>query len=232
MKTGDAIALLDQLLQQHEGFGPPRRTREGYVFIDPYADVIEWLATTERTFRRILPTWDPLVQRWAAMVDQTQNPNLIGNVDGALGLIRAAKRAVERGELSTAMDVVRAETVVEVLDQADELLAKGAALPAVVVLTCGALETHLRHLCEQADPARTDLVWNRPGSIDTYKGALDRARKAGTTKVSLGDTKQITAWGNRRNKAAHTPLEFDLSMEEVRLMNSQVREFVARTSTP
>lgn len=69
------------------------------------------------------------------------------------------------------------------------------------------------------------------GSISKYDGAIAKARNDGTTTVySVTDGKLVTAWGGIRNEAAHTPAEFNRSVDEVRRMIAGIRELMARAS--
>lgn len=127
------------------------------------------------------------------------------------------------GRLDSLFDTVRADTVGEVLDQALALVNAGHVV-AAVVLTGGALETHLPHLC-----MRHNLTWSADGSIEKYNSAIAQARNAGTVEVySANDAKLVTAWGGMRNDAAHKPSEFAGSKAEVQASITGVREFIAR----
>jgi len=59
------------------------------------------------------------------------------------------------------------ETIEDVLCQAESLLARHDAVVAAAVLAGGALETHLRHLCE-----RWAIDWLGKGSISADAGKI------------------------------------------------------------
>ena len=132
---------------------------------------------------------------------------------------------LEGGHLRALADGVRAETVGELLDQAEQLVDDGEPVPAAV-LAGGALETHLRHLCDRAG-VLGGLIGH--GNIDKYKSLLDVARKNGHEVITKGDGKLVTAWGDDRNIAAHNPTKFGKGGPEVKLMIEGIRQFVART---
>jgi hypothetical protein len=139
----------------------------------------------------------------------------IGVIDGALALVRA-------GRLTTLIDGIRAETVSEVLDQADALLPKYTV--AATVLAGGALETHLLHLC-----TRNHVMWPGEGSISNYDQAIGQARNAGAGEVyGVTDSKLIGAWARMRNDAAHDPTSFVRTPDEIRFLIQQVRSFITR----
>jgi hypothetical protein len=139
------------------------------------------------------------------------------------GLFASAHLQAKQGHIRTLADGIRAETVGECLEVADVLLAANHAVAAMVVAG-GALEVHLRHLC-----LRNSLNWPGSGSIEKYKAALDQARNEGVETISPSDSKQVNAWGGRRNDAAHDPVKFTGSVSEVRLIVEGIRQFVART---
>lgn len=118
---------------------------------------------------------------------------------------------------------IKADTVGECLDVAETLLGAKHVVAATVVAG-GALEVHLRHLC-----SRFGVSWSGSGSIEKYNQALAQARNNGTPTILNTDTKSVTARGERRNDAAHGPVNFTGTAEEIRLMIEGIRQFVART---
>jgi hypothetical protein len=122
------------------------------------------------------------------------------------------------------VDGVRAETVAELLQQAEGLL-KSGHLVAAAVLAGGALESHLRHLC-----TTHSLTWAGAGSIATYDAAVAQARNLGNTIYSATDTKCVIAWGGLRNDAAHSPTTFSASESQVQLAIDGILQFIARVA--
>ncbi len=254
MNLADVIAHFDELAERKlPQFSEPSvyltRRRTSSIGRDPiesqmangklryeHREAVQWVAEAEWALKSVFGVADPLSKRWDSIfLRANQTPYYLSDsqtVESAQALIRTARSLLRSGRLASIVESVRAETVVELLDRADELLAEGAPLPAVVVLVGGALETHLRHLCDRADPTHVDPVWSKPGSLSAYKDALDRARKSGNEVIHVGDGKQVIAWADRRNLAAHKPLELKISQEEARLMIEGVRQFVARTTVP
>ena len=109
----------------------------------------------------------------------------------------AARDQVKAGRLGSLADAVRAETVSELLDQANAPCSAGDVIAATVIAG-GALETHLLHLC-----TRHGIPFAGNGSISVYEGAIASARNAGTiTLYDKSDSKHVTAWGGMRNDAA------------------------------
>jgi hypothetical protein len=195
------------------------------------------VAEAQSALQSIFPAGHALHTNWAAIFERAKTYKL-GSVPGgvalpesyarvhffsALGVIEAGASLLKGGHLRSLMDGLRAETVSEVLDQANALLAARHPV-AAAVLAGGALETHLLHLCQ-----RNHLTWVGEGSIAKYDGAIAKARNDGPVEVySATDTKQVVAWGGIRNDAAHDPTKFTRTPEAVKLMVDGIRQFIAR----
>ena len=104
-------------------------------------------------------------------------------------LFHAAREDYEGGYLFNVRGLVQAEVSSEVLDQATELLRAGYKDPACVVAGV-ALETTLKELSTRSGIGH--------GKLDRMNADLC---KAGV--YNMGMQKQITAWAERRNRAAH-----------------------------
>ncbi len=187
-----------------------------------------WIGLAETALKSLLPSGHPLLLQWQSIQALAhENPSSGGQSNWAIfdqfcGVVDAALALVRTNRLSSIVDEIRLETVGEVLEQAEELLAANQ-LVAATVLAGGALETHLRHLC-----LRNQVTWNGAGSISAYSDAIARARKRGILIYSKTDGKQVTSWGGIRNDAAHDPTRYDRTKDEVRLMIEGIRQFLAR----
>jgi hypothetical protein len=101
----------------------------------------------------------------------------------------AAKEDYEGGYLFNIRALIKAEVLDEALEQAVEILNTGYKDPACV-LAGVALETSLKELCTRSTIPH--------GKLDKMNVELC---KAGT--YNIAKQKQITAWADLRNKAAH-----------------------------
>jgi len=130
----------------------------------------------------------------------------------SLGIFNAAKEDYEGGYLFKIKMLVSAEVLDSVLDQASELLEAGYKDPACIVAGI-VLETALRELCKN-------------NSISL--GKLDKMN-ADLCKLGLynvGMQKQITAWADRRNNAAHGNWS-EYTKEDVNDMINGINRFLA-----
>jgi hypothetical protein len=139
-----------------------------------------------------------------------------------VGSLRALRRDYDEGYLSTVQGLIRAELFADFLEMAGHLLEQGYKDPAAV-LVGGVLEEHLRALCSaRSIPVE---VLGRPKKADTINS--DLARAGVYNKL---DQKNVTAWLDLRNKAAHGQYD-EYTREQVGSMLSGVSEFTARIST-
>jgi len=111
------------------------------------------------------------------------------NLLEALELLKAAKDDYVGGYLFNARWLIQAEVFSDTLEQASELLRSGYKDPACVVAGV-ALETTLKELCSRngIPVAKLDKM-----NADLCKSGI----------YNMGMQKQITAWAERRNTAAH-----------------------------
>lgn len=139
-----------------------------------------------------------------------------------VGSLRALRRDYDEGYLSTVQGLIRAELFADFLEMAGHLLEQGYKDPAAV-LVGGVLEEHLRALClARSIPVE---VSGRPKKTDTMNSDLSRAGV-----YNKLDQKNVTAWLDLRNKAAHGQYD-EYTREQVGTMLSGVSEFTERIST-
>ena len=192
-----------------------------------YAEATTWLADCESALAHVFPFRHPVRKRWDSAVAPTVKdsseavePTVI---DAARAILESARGQLKAGRLKSLAQGVQAETVGELLDQAEALVAEDYRVAATVIAG-GALETHLKHLCERAG-----LSWEEPGSINAYDTSIARHRsQTGDAAYPTTDSDQAKGWGKKRNSAAHNPGDFRHDDAEVRLMIEGIRQFVAR----
>jgi len=107
----------------------------------------------------------------------------------AVAIFEAAIEDYEGGYLFNLQSLIKAEVFDDMLEQANELLSAGYKDPSCVVAGV-ALETTLKNLCSSRGilHAKIDKM-----NADLAKSGL----------YNRGMQKQITAWADRRNSAAH-----------------------------
>ena len=123
----------------------------------------------------------------------------------------AARENFDGGYLSSVRNMVRAEVFESELEQAEELLKSGYAVPAAVVAGT-VLETTLRDLC-----SKHAIM---PGKLDAMNSALVKAGE-----YSSLVQKQVTALAAVRNAAAHGDVA-KFRPEDVEPMIRDIERFV------
>jgi len=191
-----------------------------------HEEAVAWLTEAHSALESVFPPGHAVNRSWQTIIGSTaKNPDGLSTravADAARGVVRSAYEQLYSGRLSSLAVGILAESVMELLDQA-ETLNRGNFVVAAAVIAGGALESHLSHLCK-----KSQVTWSGDGSIEKYNNAIGEARNKGTEICSATDGKLVTAWGGIRNEAAHAPGAFARSVQDVGSMILGVRQFVAR----
>ncbi|MER5889903.1 hypothetical protein ABT160_39270 [Streptomyces sp. NPDC001941] len=136
-----------------------------------------------------------------------------------LQVILGFRADLEAGWTETVVELVHSDTYSDYLEMADALLKKGYK-DAAAVITGTSLEVHVRALCLKNGIATA--IAGSPKKADTMNADL---KKAGVYDGLR--QKQITAWMDLRNKAAHG--EYDsYDANEARRFIDGVRAFLMK----
>jgi hypothetical protein len=153
---------------------------------------------------------------WKYALDRVPTDSLVGTVNEFLGVLRAIREAVESGLLIQVEDLVLAETIGDLLEQADHLADNGYHL-AAGVLGRATLEEHLRNLCDRFGC----LPPGRP-TINDLNQAL--YRRQDLDKMEMQQVSALAATGNHCAHNAQPPLDGD----RIKTYLRDVREFIIR----
>ncbi|MGK5449133.1 hypothetical protein [Streptomyces radiopugnans] len=123
------------------------------------------------------------------------------------------------GWVESVVELVHADTYRDYLEMAEGLLAKGYK-DAAAVITGTSLEVHVRALCAKNNV--TTAVAGKPKKADTMNADL---RKAGVYDGL--QQKEVTAWMDLRNKAAHGDYA-DYDRDQVRRLIGGVEAFMRK----
>lgn len=147
------------------------------------------------------------------------------SVQSGLGVLLAVKDEMSGGWFVSVKTLISAEIFSDFLEMAFYLLTENYK-DAAAVMIGSTLEEHLRQLCQNAKIP-----------LDSAKPSGEKiAKKADTLNADLAkqsvyshlDQKNITAWLDLRNKAAHGKYS-EYTKEQVQLMYQGVLDFMART---
>ncbi len=141
-----------------------------------------------------------------------------------IGVTQALRDDLRTGYLRSLVDLVHSEVFADFLEMAQHLC-DSSYKDAAAVIAGSTLESHLRGLCNKAKIPIEDTKPNGnlvPKKVDAMNSDLTAA---GT--YSKLDQKNVTAWLDLRNKAAHGKYT-EYSKEQVVLLIANVRDFINR----
>jgi hypothetical protein len=200
----EALALAEEALDASE---------QPFRFSGQYPEAVTFAAST---IDRLTATNSVYQVQTKRLLDRRDAD--VSYVEGVLGILKGLRRDIEAGYLQTLEEELHADVFADFLDMADHLSKAKLPIPAAVVAG-SALEAHLRALAEKAG------VNTQARGQPKRAGRLnDDLAKKGTYRKA--EQKQIVAWQDIRNSAAHGDGEF--SPEEVRLMTQGIRDFIVR----
>jgi len=144
-------------------------------------------------------------------------------VEPIAGVVKALRAGVEAGYLQGITELVHGELFADFLDMANHLLDEEYKDPAAVIAGA-ALETHLRQLCGKQE---IQIEVNTTTGIRAKKANQMNADLAKASVYGKLDQKNVTAWLDLRNKAAHGKFN-EYTKEQVEVMLLGIKEFIAR----
>lgn len=140
-----------------------------------------------------------------------------------VGIVKALKSDLEDGYLHSYSELVRGEMFENLIEMAEHLVEEGYK-DAAAVIAGASLESHLRQLSNKYGVS-IDYT-GKDGS--TKKKTAERLNQdLGKNTYSLFDQKQITAWLDLRNSAAHGNYsEYDV--DQVAKLIEWVGDFISK----
>jgi hypothetical protein len=145
------------------------------------------------------------------------------SLEAAKGIFRASKADYGGGYVIRLQEILASEIFADFLEMAEHLQKEGYK-DAAAVIASGTLETHLRRLCTKNN---IDIEVITPKGIQARKADQMNADLVKALVYSKLDQKNVTAWLDLRNKAAHGNYQ-QYSTEQVVLLIAGIREFIAR----
>jgi hypothetical protein len=201
--TADVLKQIDRALDTYESW---RTHSEDLSHLEEEAWRIEVMTQVVATLERLAPAGSPYVR------------SRLAHITDHVGSLRALRSDYADGYPQTLNGLLRAEVSADFLEMAAYLLEQGYK-DAAAVLVGGVLEEHLRTVCQRRSIAIE--VNDRPKKAEAMNDDLCAAGA-----YNLLSKKNVTAWLDLRNKAAHGKYaEYD--HRHVDLMLQGVRAFVA-----
>jgi hypothetical protein len=150
-------------------------------------------------------------------------PDYYSSFKAVVGILESLRDALASDYLDTASALIHASVFADFLEMSQHLLDEGYK-DASAVIAGSSLEAHLRQLCAKfgVDTTITTSSGLKPKRADRMNA--DLYTKKGYSDL---DQKNVTAWLDLRNKAAHG--EYDkYSSDQVALLISGIRDFITR----
>jgi len=204
---------LDELLAKADGIKSARRAssfRQSTVYKVSSSDVFGWTASAESLLLGVLGEVSPHLR--ALRVARESFNGYESEFDSLRAVLASAREDYLGGYLFTFTALIKAEVLGDALFQADALLSSNFKDPACVLVGV-ALEVAVKELARQAALPEAKL--------DRMNADLCKAGR-----YNLVKQKQITAWAELRNKAAHGQWT-EYTADDVRDMFLGVQRFVA-----
>lgn len=155
--------------------------------------------------------------------EDTKGRNWFSAARAGREILLAATKEVEGGWNNRIRTLVSAEIFADFLDMAEYLLAEGYK-DAAAVMIGSVLEEHLRQLCRKHS---IPVEYVRDGKVRPKKADALNAELTNAEVYNRLDQKNVTAWLDLRNKAAHGHYG-DYSDGQVKAMLASVTEFMSR----
>jgi len=153
----------------------------------------------------------------------TLHRNYAPTVKQTLGILQAVLDEIENGWFLTVRRIVSAEIFSDFVEMASHLLENNYKDAAAVMLG-STLEEHLRQLARDNG---IDVEFEKSDKIVPKKADVLNADLAKADVYSKLDQKNVTAWLDLRNKAAHGQYS-EYSKEQVDLFCLSLTDFMAR----
>jgi hypothetical protein len=184
----------------------------------PDSEVTRVLSLVAATIERLAPSKSHYSNASAELLKRygPDNPYVLKNLPGVLLALRSD---LASGRMQPVSEMIHGELFGDMLEGANYLRSEGWKDPAAVIAG-SVLEEHLRQLCAKYGVAvDKDSVPRKADALNA-----DLAKAGAYEKL---DQKNVTAWLDLRNKAAHG--EYGAyTTEQVALMIDGIRNFITR----
>lgn len=139
------------------------------------------------------------------------------------GILNSINTEIDKGWLITLKGLVAAEIFTDFIETAEYLLSQNYKDASAVIIG-STLEEHLRQLCRKNS---IDTQDEKNGKRIHKKAESINSELAKKSIYSILDQKNITAWLDLRNKAAHGKYN-EYTIEQVELMITGIQNFLSR----
>lgn len=220
MKTVDLLKRVDELLEQGNQVSLTSKSGDFGDFVNAGAMTgfrSGALSFIERVYGKEHPHFTEFLRQ--------ASDRELRDVQNGIAILKTIHTEISGGWLFTIKGLITAEIFADFIEMASHLLENGYK-DAAAVMTGSVLEEHLRQLCLKNEIAIEEEKDERVVSKKADRLNADLAKKDVYSKL---DQKQITAWLDLRNKAAHGKYE-EYNSEQVKQLISGILEFMTRVT--
>ena len=216
------LPILDYWIERFESF---RKATNYSDFSDiSKEDASEFIVGSTDVIYRISGSGSQYAERVDDFIKKCQPHHIAVAIPHVGGALKALRHAVEKNYLIDLQELVHADVFGDFIEMAVHLHTEGYK-DAAAVMGGGVLEEHIRKLCTKNSIALEYL--DSKGIFQSKKADSMNAELAGQEVYSKLDQKNITAWLDLRNKAAHGHYS-EYSSDQVGIFLQSVRDFIAR----
>lgn len=151
---------------------------------------------------------------------QTISPNFHFYISGIMGVVKGLKYDIDNGFLQSLIELIHGDVFSNFLEMASHLVENGYK-DAGAVIAGSTLENHLKQLAVKNGIATNDEN-GKPKKASTINVELAKANV-----YEKLDSKNVTAWLDLRNKAAHGNYG-EYNREQVSLLILSIQNFITR----
>lgn len=225
MTSSLATVVLPQLDELIAKFEEIKKRKKKWDWSDIEDDeVSEFIAATLAAIHRAAGANSQFAKQADEIIGQHSAHFRSQAVPHVGGILRSLRHDVASGYLVSIQDLIHADMFSDFLEMAEHLLSEGYKDPSAVLIG-GVLEEHLRKLCNKSSIS-TDYK-NSKGISRPKKAESMNTELAGQSVYLKLDQKNVTAWLDLRNKAAHGRYD-EYTREQVELLLQNVRDFLVR----
>ena len=222
MKTSDLIRRIDELVANGNEVLKTRYGNPGGTFEYVKSGEMKGFRAASLSFiQSVYNTQHPHYTEF----DNNTNRTEPGDAERGIAILKAMRSEIAGGWIFTFKGLVAAELFADFLEMAEHLLESGYK-DSAAVMTGSVLEEHLRQLCMKNDIAVDEEKDDRVVHKKADRLNADLAKADVYSKL---DQKQITAWLELRNNAAHGKYG-EYTEQQVKQLLTGLVEFMARVS--
>ncbi len=156
---------------------------------------------------------------------QQKFPYLHEHLTPIMGVVKALKEDLDAGYIQYLIELAHNDIFANFIEMAEHLLEAGYK-DAAAVISGSTLESHLRELCKKNGIPIEDSS-GTGGALRPIKADRLNSELAKASVLTKLDQKNVTAWLDLRNKAAHGNYK-EYTKDQVSLLISGIRDFISR----